>query len=192
MPIFNQLITLCWIIFIGYWLVSAIGTKKNLKGSSWWQGARFRIAVIVCIFLLVQIPSIRYYFHAIANSKSTSHNLILGGIGIALTALGVALAIWARVYLGRSWGMPMSVKEKPDLITTGPYVYIRHPIYTGVLTAMLGSAITNSLFWFIPFVIFTIYFLYSMKEEEKLMIKQFPNQYPSYMKHTKRLIPFLY
>lgn len=192
MSTFNQLITLCWIIFVGYWLISSLGIKKNLNGRSFWQGARFRIGVIIVIFLLIQIPTVRNYFHAIANSKSASSNLILDSIGVALAVIGVALAIWARVHLGRNWGMPMSIKEKPDLVTSGPYAYIRHPIYTGILMAFIGSAFVNGVFWFIPFVIFTVYFIYAAKSEEILMQKEFPNQYPAYMKKTKMLIPFIY
>jgi len=65
--------------------------------------------------------------------------VLMGGVGVALCALGIGLAIWARTYLGRNWGMPMSRKENPELVTSGPYAYVRHPIYTGLLIAMLGS-----------------------------------------------------
>ena len=68
---------------------------------------------------------------------------------------------------------------------------MRHPIYTGILIATLGSAIGTSSFGLIPFVLLGIYFVYSARKEEKLMMAQFPEQYPQYMSRTKMLVPFV-
>jgi protein-S-isoprenylcysteine O-methyltransferase Ste14 len=87
--------------------------------------------------------------------------------------------------------MPMSRKENPELVTSGPYAYVRHPIYTGMLIAMLGSAIGESAFWLIPLILFGLYFVHSARIEEKLMIEQFPEQYSRYMQRTKMLFPFI-
>ena len=65
----------------------------------------------------------------------------------ACFVLGLALAVWARVYLGRNWGMPMSRRADPELVTTGPYRRVRHPIYSGLILAMAGTAIAVSLYW---------------------------------------------
>lgn len=88
--------------------------------------------------------------------------------------------------------MPMSVKENPELVTSGPYAYIRHPIYTGFLLAMLGSAFVVGNWEFVLFVIFGLYFSYSARTEEKLMTRTFPTQYPQYKQRTKTLIPFVW
>lgn len=85
----------------------------------------------------------------------------------------------------------MTKKQDPELVTTGPYQYIRHPIYTGILLGTLGSAIDVSTYWLIVFIIFAFYFIYSAVVEEKLMMKQFPQVYPAYKKKTKMLIPFI-
>jgi protein-S-isoprenylcysteine O-methyltransferase Ste14 len=87
--------------------------------------------------------------------------------------------------------MPMTRKERPELVTSGPYAYVRHPIYTGILVAVFGSAIGTSPFWLIPFVLLGIYFVYGARREEKLMMEQFPEQYPQYMSRTKMLVPFV-
>ena len=87
--------------------------------------------------------------------------------------------------------MPMSRKENPELVTSGPYAYVRHPIYTGILIAMLGSAIGASAFWLIPLVLLGIYCVYSARREEKRMMEQFAEQYLQYMSRTKMLVPFL-
>jgi protein-S-isoprenylcysteine O-methyltransferase Ste14 len=117
--------------------------------------------------------------------------VIAGGAGLALCVLGMGLAVWARVHLGRNWGAPRSRKEDPELVTSGPYRFIRHPIYTGVLLAMLGSAIAQNLFWLAPLAIFGAYFIYSARAEEKIMLEAFPQQYSAYMRRTKMLVPFV-
>jgi protein-S-isoprenylcysteine O-methyltransferase Ste14 len=97
----------------------------------------------------------------------------------------------ARVQLGRNWGMPASRKEDPELITGGPYRFIRHPIYTGFLLAMLGSAIALSPLFVLPLVLFAVYFSLAARREERYMAEKFPEQYPAYMKRTKMLLPFV-
>lgn len=86
----------------------------------------------------------------------------------------------------------MAQKQSPELVTTGPYRYIRHPIYTGILLAILGSILAGAMYWFIFFVIAAPYFIYSALVEEKLMLKQFPKTFPQYKSKTKMLIPFVF
>lgn len=117
--------------------------------------------------------------------------MLMGAIGAVCTALGIGLAIFARAYLGRNWGVPMSRKENPELVTGGPYAFIRHPIYAGVILAMLGSMIGESVYWTLPLILFGAYFIYSARREEQLMSTQFPEQYPSYIKRTKMFVPFV-
>src|SRR5690349_5361617 len=105
--------------------------------------------------------------------------------------LGLALAIWARLYLGRNWGMPMSQKVDPELVTTGPYRSIRHPIYSGIILAMIGTTIAVSLYWLIAVVVVGAYFLYSAIVEERSMARLFPDSYPEYKRSTKMLIPHI-
>jgi protein-S-isoprenylcysteine O-methyltransferase Ste14 len=105
--------------------------------------------------------------------------------------LGLALAVWARVYIGRNWGMPMSRKDEPDLVTTGPYHTIRHPIYSGMILGMIGTAIAVSWYWVIAVVLLGAYFIYSAVHEERYMADQFPATYPDYKRSTKMLVPFI-
>ena len=65
------------------------------------------------------------------------------GIGVRCWSPGLAFAVWARVHLGRNWSGSVTVKEGHELIRTGPYAYVRHPIYTGLITAVLGTAIAS-------------------------------------------------
>jgi protein-S-isoprenylcysteine O-methyltransferase Ste14 len=191
MTIFNQLIAIFWLIFLVYWLISVRGVKRNVRGRSWWYGAIFRVTLIIIVFLLfrAQIPG--RLFRYIQTYKAFSANPVINGIGLALCAIGLAFAIWARVYLGKNWGMPMSLKVEPELVTTGPYAFVRHPIYSGVLLAMLGSAFVSVVIWLILFVIFCAYFVYSARVEERIMTTKFQNQYLQYKNRTKMLIPFV-
>lgn len=112
-------------------------------------------------------------------------------IGQAMLFLGLALSIWARIHMGRDWGMPMSVKSEPVLVTSGPYRRVRHPIYSGILLASLGTAIAVSWVWLYAVVWGGVYFLYSAVIEERNLLIQFPTTYPEYRRTTKMLIPFI-
>jgi protein-S-isoprenylcysteine O-methyltransferase Ste14 len=109
-----------------------------------------------------------------------------------LYVLGLGLAVWARVYIGRNWGTPMSRKQDPELVTSGPYRMVRHPIYSGIILASIGTAVAISLYWLIVAALFGAYFIYSALQEERFMAEQFPNTYPEYKRSTKMLIPFVF
>jgi protein-S-isoprenylcysteine O-methyltransferase Ste14 len=112
-------------------------------------------------------------------------------IGIAMFSLGLALSVWARIHMGRDWGMPMSVKTESVLVTSGPYRRVRHPIYSGILLAGLGTALAVSWVWLFAVVWGGAYFLYSAVIEERNLLVQFPTTYPEYRRTTKMLIPFI-
>ena len=192
MTIFDHLVIAFWLIFLVYWLISARGVKRDVRERSRRNGTVIRIALIIIVLLLLRAPIPGHLFRYIETYKSVSSNPVMKSIGVALCAIGLAFAIWARVYLGKNWGMPMSLKVEHELVTTGPYSFVRHPIYSGLLLAMLGSAFVSVMIWLLPFAIFCAYFVYSARIEEKLMTTQFPNQYLKYKKRTKMLIPFVF
>lgn len=147
-----------------------------------------RILFIAFFLLVIQVPALREFATAFFHY---SPPLILKAFGAVCAVVGVAFAISARRALGSNWGMPMSVKENPELVTTGLYAYIRHPIYTGMFVALFGSALVEPV-WSVVFVFALGYFLYSAKKEEALMQQTFPDTYPAYKKRTKMLIPFVF
>jgi protein-S-isoprenylcysteine O-methyltransferase Ste14 len=171
-----------WILFWAYWLVMAATAKAGR--SRWAQFAGIRVGVILVILLLLRLRVFKDHGAATGNPW-------LLGIGLAIFVLGLTLAVWARVYLGRNWGMPMSQKADPELVTTGPYGKIRHPIYSGIFLAMVGTAIAVSLYWLIAVAILGAYFLFSAVTEEHTMAKLFPAAYPPYKHATKMLIPYI-
>jgi protein-S-isoprenylcysteine O-methyltransferase Ste14 len=95
------------------------------------------------------------------------------------------------VYLGRNWGMPMSQRADPELVTTGPYARIRHPIYSGVIIGTVGTEIAVSPYWLNAVAILGAYFLFSAMIEERTMARLFPAAYPPYKGTTKMLIPYI-
>jgi protein-S-isoprenylcysteine O-methyltransferase Ste14 len=180
-----------WLIFIAVWVTAAFTAKKSLGGGRvWWREVGVRIAIIVLVLLLLRIPILH---HALQHGREHMLNADprLALAGTILCAFGVALAIWARVYLGGNWGLPMSRKAEPELVTTGPYAFVRHPIYSGLLLALLGSALAESYLWLVPFVIGGAYLIYSARTEERLMARTFPDRYPDYRRRTKMLVPFV-
>jgi len=178
------LIAILWAAFYIYWLVSAKSAKRNVRSNR--THAAYRILFIVIVLALFsQRREFRQFVIAIPIPP-------LSVCGLIICAIGLSLAVWARKYLGRNWGMPMSVKEDPELVTTGPYRYVRHPIYSGMLLAMLGSALASGVLWLIVFVFFGTYFVISARAEERLMLRQFPEEYPEYRAKTKAIVPFVW
>jgi protein-S-isoprenylcysteine O-methyltransferase Ste14 len=171
-----------WVVFWIYWLAVSVGVKAGR--TRWSRFAGVRLAIILIVLLLLRLRILKGH-------RAVTSDPWLQGIGLALFVLGLALAVWARVYIGRNWGMPMSEKADPELVTTGPYRVIRHPIYSGIILAMIGTAVAVSLYWLIAVVLLGGYFFYSATREERYLTERFPEAYPRYKKSTKMLIPFI-
>jgi protein-S-isoprenylcysteine O-methyltransferase Ste14 len=182
MRVVDIVIGVGWIVFWIYWLAMSAGVKAGQ--TRWGQFAGFRVGLIIIVLLLLRLRLLK-------SRSLVVHSPLLLGIGLAIWVLGLALAIWARVYIGRNWGMPMSRKDNPELVTSGPYRSIRHPIYTGILLAMVGTTVAVSLYWLIAVVVIGGYFIFSAVNEERYMTEQFPDSYPPYKRSTKMLIPFI-
>jgi protein-S-isoprenylcysteine O-methyltransferase Ste14 len=170
-----------WIAFWAYWLVAAANVKTGR--TRWGRFAAIRVVSILIILLLLRLR--------VLHGDKVTHSPLLQGIGLAVFAAGLALAVWARIYIGRNWGMPMSEKADTQLVTTGPYRYIRHPIYSGIILAMIGTSIAASVFWLVAVALLGAYFIYSAVMEERHMTEVFPDAYPAYRNSTKMLIPFI-
>jgi protein-S-isoprenylcysteine O-methyltransferase Ste14 len=191
MTVYSGLIKALWLGLFAYWMVAAIGAKRNVGTRQRWKESGLRLGVIMLILVAVRmIPVVRGSLQSAQAYMAGS--LLIGAIGVVLCVIGIGLAVWARAHLGRNWGMPMSTKESPELVTTGPYAFVRHPIYTGILLAMLGSALGESVFWVLPLVPFGAFFVHSARREEELMTKRFPEQYPAYMQRTNMLLPRIF
>lgn len=105
---------------------------------------------------------------------------ILQVVGLIVFLSGLGLAVWAMIHLGRNWAMPMTQKDEPELVTSGPYRFVPHPIYSGLLVAILGTALATNIYWLIALRVMGVYFAYSATVEERLLTTSFPAAYPGY------------
>jgi isoprenylcysteine carboxyl methyltransferase (ICMT) family protein YpbQ len=183
--VLDLVILALWALFWVYWLASAVGTKSSRSGSNMSTGIGLRLVAFLLIVLLVRTNVIT------ADSFGAIANPTVRFVGFGLFILGLALAVWARLFLGRNWGTPMSEKVDPTLVTTGPYRYIRHPIYSGLILAMVGTALAVTIYWLIVALLAGSYFVYSAIVEERNMTRLFPATYPAYKKSTHMLVPFI-
>ena len=159
--------------------MAAFGAKKGRGGA---RHLPLRGLSVLSVVLL---------FRVFRGGNVGVHSLVLGVIGVVVFASGIGLAIWARVYLGRNWGMPTTQKADPELVTSGPYRFVRHPIYSGLLAGVLGTALATNLIGLIIVGVLGAYFYYSASVEEKNLTATFPTAYPAYRTSTKMLIPFV-
>ncbi|MGH7175023.1 MAG: methyltransferase family protein [Minisyncoccia bacterium] len=181
------IVGICWSIFIAVWFISALFAKRTIARTTGpWI---FRIIVIIAVLAIIGHGGGAALDRTLWEPWASP---AIGWLGAVLCVLGIALAFWARFYLGRNWGMAGSVKDNPELVTGGPYRFIRHPIYTGIILAMAGSALTAGLWWAVVLVVAGVYFIMSARKEEALMAGTFPAEYSAYKARTKMLVPFIY
>jgi protein-S-isoprenylcysteine O-methyltransferase Ste14 len=191
MTIYSWIIAALWLALIAYWVLSARGAKRTIAGGRvWWKEIGLRLVLLILVLLAVRISHPGDLLRS-ARPYLLNTRIVPGIVGVLFCAFGIAFAIRARAYLGANWGLPMSRKERPELVTNGPYKLVRHPIYAGILLAMFGSAIAHSVVWVLPLILGGIYFIHSARREEMLMVEEFPKAYPAYRQRTKMLVPFV-
>ena len=174
-----------WIFVTLYWILSARKIGNDHKGNE-----TFSFIKLIGSALIVYLPLLTGGFIDAKIFDKTNFSAISGTL---ICMIGILLMIWAREHLGKNWSGNVVIQREHSLSVSGPYKYVRHPIYSGGLLAMLGSAIViGQIFGFI-WVLFCGFGL-SMKirKEEDLLTKQFPELYPRYKKQVKKLIPFIW
>lgn len=177
-----------WMIFFVVWMVAALNTKRAQERISPRRVLKYGIFVILGYSLMfssaLKIPWLQ--------RRLFERSEILDWIGIAITVAGIGFAFWARAYLGRNWSSAPMVKEDHQLIRSGPYRLVRHPIYTGILIAMLGTFLANGKVRGALAVIF-VWLAWTIKSriEEEFMVRTFGAQYEEYRRTTGALFPKL-
>lgn len=186
--VYEWLFPIVWVSFLLYWQVAARGAKSNQRIES--VGSRiFRTAVFLAGVALISVPRIpgEWLYRRLLPMTAGPF-----WIGAAVTVLGLLFCVWARVTLGRNWSRSVTIKQGHELITAGPYRLVRHPIYTGLLTAFAGTAIAvGQLRGVVALVLIFFSLWYKLSLEEKWMRGQFGEVYVEYSRHTRALIPWV-
>jgi protein-S-isoprenylcysteine O-methyltransferase Ste14 len=183
--IYGAIVGGCWLVFLVSWAIFAMVLGEGAQRQQSARASGVRLLVVVALFVALRYgnlaPPQRVFGDFAADAAAA---------GAALCVAGVAFAIWARAALGRNWGMPMTLHADPELVITGPYRLVRHPIYTGLAAMLIGTALVYP-FAALPCAVMIAYSLYSARREERDMERRFPEAYPAYKKRSKMLVPFV-
>ena len=179
-------LTVLWLAWLAYWLAAA----RNVKPARRRESPASRLLTIVLTIPAAVLLAVRGPWLPWLSARFLPDTMIVYLLGLLMVVAGLAFAIWARVHLGRNWSGTVTVKENHELIRSGPYAIVRHPIYTGLLLAILGTAIVVGE-WrgLLAFCFLTIALVLKLRREERFMEESFPDTYPSYCAQVPALIP---
>lgn len=175
-----------WLVMGFFWLLTAIGQKRAIFRESASRSAAFRLgSVVACVLLFPSWLAIGPLgWRVMPGSPSLEWAALV--IGVA----GFACAFWARIVLGGEWSSQVTLKVDHRLIQTGPYALVRHPIYSGLLLAVLGTAMAgNQLRMYCAVAVLFGAFWYKSRLEEQVLIHAMGQRYIEYRQHTYALIP---
>jgi protein-S-isoprenylcysteine O-methyltransferase Ste14 len=182
----SSIVSVLWMIFGVVWLIAWLRTKRTQERAPLSSRLLYAVPVMLGSYLLFSKsvtfgwPRVRLY----------PGNPVIDAIAVFLTALGIGFAIWARFYLGTNWSSAVSVKVGHELIRTGPYTWVRHPIYSGLLLALMGTALQQDrVIALIAVALFWLGFWIKSRMEEEFMRKTFGQEYEEYSRSTGALIP---
>jgi protein-S-isoprenylcysteine O-methyltransferase Ste14 len=166
----------------------AAHVKETKQRESVWPRVPRQI-LLICSILLLALPRISFPF-------LSARFLPLGDwsfwTGAAITVAGLLFSVWARRHLGANWSQAVTLKQDHELITSGPYALVRHPIYTGLLLALLGSALARGEWRGLLAVLIVFGVLWQkLRLEEKFMRNQFGESYEAYSRRVTALVPYI-
>jgi len=177
----------CWVVVIAFWIVSAFAVKRTKAQQP--LPHRLLYLVLIAVVAVLLNGSVRLIHW---NGAILPRTLATGILADLLLLLGLLLALWARVTLGGNWSARVTLKEEHELIQRGPYRVIRHPIYSGLLLMIFGTAIlVGQVGGFIALGICFCAFWVKLRQEETLLTNNLAG-YSEYMRRTKALVPFMF
>lgn len=179
---------LAWLVFLAYWIFSALKLKKVKQREA--RGERLvQIAFMAVAYGLVFNDA---FGRGWLGTRLLPVSEAIGETGFVLAVVGVAFAIWARWHLGENWSGTVTLKEGHELIRSGPYRYIRHPIYTGMLVAFAGTILTlGELRGLISFAIALTCFYFKARKEEQFLAREFGESFSEHARQTGMFLPSL-
>jgi len=186
MPAPFLIIQAAWIAFCAYWIWAARNQKREQKREP--PFARLlHVAYMVCGFVLLYAEDPRL---GVLNRRFLPEREWIAMVGALLVVAGVAFAIWARRHIGKNWSAQVTIRKEHELVRSGPYTRIRHPIYTGLLLAVAGTAIAIGEYRaIIAFVVVAIGFTVKAKREESFLGTQFGPAFDEHRRQTGFFLP---
>jgi protein-S-isoprenylcysteine O-methyltransferase Ste14 len=177
-----------WLAWLLYWGISA----RNVKETRWREPLASQLLHRVPLILAAILLAAPAWLPRVLTKRFLPNGLLFPALGAALLAAGLGFSVWARRHLGRNWSAQVVVKQDHALIRSGPYRHVRHPIYTGILLAFLGTVVTIGE-WrgLLAFLFALVSFAVKSRAEEHRMAGIFP-EYQAYRRETAALIPFVY
>jgi protein-S-isoprenylcysteine O-methyltransferase Ste14 len=177
----------CWAIFAAYWIATAASTKRAAERQSRAGRSAHLLPLAVAFALLLGAIPIDPLTRRIVPPSTE-----LDTIAAVLCGGGLAVAVWARRAIGPNWSILVTLKRGHELVTDGPYRYVRHPIYSAILAMFLASALAvGRLGAFVGFVLCFAGFWIKLRQEEALLLRHFPSDYAAYRTRVKALLPFV-
>jgi protein-S-isoprenylcysteine O-methyltransferase Ste14 len=188
-PVFyHRALAMLWGAWALYWLIAAAATKRTLRRESLVRRLGYVLPLLIAAVL---IGAPRAPWAAWLSTRLWPHSALPPRIGLAIVVAGLAFSVWARVHLGRNWSGIVTVKEEHELIRTGPYALVRHPIYTGIISAALGTAVVSgTVRAAVGVLIIAAALVVKLRVEERFMRETFGDQYARYRAEVPALVPF--
>ncbi len=178
-----------WTIFGVLWVLPAIFGKRTIQRQTS-RSRLLQLALLVAAYVLMSNPDLGW---ALLNRPLVPDNKMTTAIGYGLLLTGMLFAAWARFSLGGNWSSNVTLKQNHTLVSSGPYRIVRHPIYTGLLVALLGTAIAlGPLRCFVGVVLAAIAWKFKSITEEAFMVQEFGEQYTRYRTEVKALVPYIW
>jgi protein-S-isoprenylcysteine O-methyltransferase Ste14 len=179
------IILACWVSVVLYWKISSRAVKSALEKQDFNDRfARMPVWLGFVLFLIAWVYPV--------GPVLMRRTVFSDWVAVAICALGAFVAIWSRKTLGAEWSQDVELKKGHKLVERGPYSLMRHPIYTAHLLLGLGTAIGSGRFVaFAGLASFVVGFWIKLKQEEHLLLRSFPNEYPAYKARVKALIPYV-
>jgi protein-S-isoprenylcysteine O-methyltransferase Ste14 len=177
-----------WLAWLAYWIIAA----RNVKATRRHETRLSRVIHLVPMLSGAVLLSVHNLPVPWLNQPFLTQTRLTYWTGVTILAFGLAIAVWARMHLGRNWSGTVTQKQDHELIRSGPYRLVRHPIYSGLLLAIFGTAISLGQ-WrgLIAFALIAVSLLLRLKTEERFMVEIFGDEYSRYRSEVPALIPHI-
>ena len=175
-----------WYVFAAYWAITALRVKRTKTR----EKSLDRLVTVVVVVIAYELLFARWLRIGPLGLRFVPQELWIAYLGIALSGVGTALSIWARYCLGEYWSARVTLKEGHQLIRSGPYAWVRHPIYTGILVALAGTAIAIGEYRAIlALAVIAVGFVMKAKRDESFLETQFGPAFEEHRRQTGFFLP---